>query len=100
MPPLHAAGGDHDRRRDLDAALDVHLEWLAPTAASAGDAQPDDQLRTEALGLTPRQARELGAADPAGEAEEVLDHRRVGGLTAWHVVFEDQRREPVRGGVD
>ena len=68
-----------------------------PTAL---DATQDHQLGPEALRLTTGQTRELGTTDPVGKAEEVLDHRRVRGLTAGHIPVAHDRRQAVGGGVD
>jgi hypothetical protein len=45
-------------------------------------------------------ARELGTADPGGEAEIVLDPARRSRLTAQRGALDDQRVEPLRGTVD
>ena len=46
------------------------------------------------------EAGQLGATDPVREAEEVLDHRSVGGLAAGNITVDDDGRESVRGGID
>ena len=45
----------------------------------------DQELGAEALGLAPREPRQLRAADPVDEAEEVLDQRGVRRLAARQV---------------
>ena len=49
--------------------------------------------------LGDRAADELGAADPTGKAEVVLDPPRRSGLAAEHAAFDDQGLEPLRGAV-
>ena len=97
--PVHPRRGDHHVRGHLVAAGDVELRALGRHPA-AGHAAQQHQLGAEALGLAPRQPREVRALDAAGEAEEVLDLGGVGGLAARDVALDQQRREPVRGGVD
>jgi hypothetical protein len=107
---LHAvdfqAAPVHPRRRDqrpgAHRVVVRQLEAEAPVGVHVvpRDAVEQQQLGPEPLGLPTREARELGAADPAGEAEEVLDQRRVGSLAARHVALDDERREPVGRRVD
>ena len=68
--------------------------------AASPDPVQEHQLGPESLGLAPGEAGELGAADPVGEAEEVLDAGGVGGLAARHVAIEDGGLEAVGGGID
>jgi hypothetical protein len=53
----------------------------------------------ELAGLRYRAAGQLGAADPAGKAEVVLDPARRSGLAAEHGALDDQGLEPLRGAV-
>ena len=68
--------------------------------AASPDPVQEHQLGPEALGLAPGEAGQLGAADPVGEAEEVLDAGGVGGLAAWDVAIEDGGVETVGGRID
>ncbi len=45
-------------------------------------------------------ARELGAGDPRGKAEVVLDPSRRPGLAAERGALDDQRLEPFGGAID
>ena len=85
------------------AAIATGAVTSAPPATSSGslrvvlpgdDAAQKHELRSEALGLAAGEPRELGAADPVGETEEVLDQRRVRRLPARHVTVEHQVYSP------
>jgi len=58
------------------------------------------ELGAELFRLPTGQPRELGAADPLGEAEKVLDPRRVRGLAPGYIPVADERRQAVGGRVD
>ena len=99
--PDHARGDERDPRLDLVAAAQRERERpVGPAAPAALDAAQHHELGAEALRLAAREPAQLGAADAVGEAEEVLDHRRVRGLAARHVLLDHEGGEPVRGGVD
>jgi len=75
--------------------------WLVVALEPAAlDALQEHQLGAEAFGLPTGQPRQLGTADPVREAEEVLDHGRVRGLSPGHIAVEHDRREAVGGRVD
>ena len=57
-------------------------------------------MGTEPLRLPAGEPRELRATDPAGEAEEVLDLRRVRRLPTGHVALEHDGPQAVGRGVD
>ena len=86
--------------RHLVAAVDLERRCAGSIARAADDAAQEDELRPEALCLPAREPRELGSADAIGEAEEVLDHRGVRGLSTRHVDLDHDRREPVGGGIN
>ena len=85
--------------RDLVAARQLRARQLARLQVAVDHPVQDQELGAEALRLPPGEPRELRAADALDEAEEVLDHRRVGRLAARHVRLGDGRRQPVRGPV-
>ena len=100
--PVHARRRQYDRRGHLRAVVEDQLDGLVVAVQPAArDAAQEHQLGAEAFRLPTGQPRQLGAADPVREAEEVLDHRRVRGLAARHVA--GRRRSSTRpsgGGVD
>ena len=94
--PIHAWSREDDGRRHLGVVLEDQPDrLLMPVHPAAADASHEQKFGAESLGLAARQPSELRAADPVGEAEEVLDHRRVRGLTARYVGVAYERREPV-----
>jgi len=99
-PPVHARRREHDPSGDLGAVFQHELDLLVVAVeAPAANAVQDHQLRAELLRLPPREARQLGAADPVRKPEEVLDQRRVRSLPARRVAFEHDRREAIRGRI-
>ena len=81
-PPNHSRGGDQNRRLHLVAAGHVDHKRAAHATATAGHTTQHEHLRAEPLRLAPRHPCQLGAPDPVGEAEEVLDQGCVRGLPA------------------
>ena len=90
-------GGDHDvgassyvaARRRRVARVSARVD-----AGCRSTPRRMIKLGAEALGLPPGEPRELGAADPVREAEEVLDQRGMRRLAAGDVALE---RRPSRG---
>ncbi len=81
-PPVARAGGQHDgARAKALAALELD-DVVAVLVRERVDALGSDDAHAEARGLHRRALRELGAGDPGGEAEVVLDARRGAGLAA------------------
>ena len=86
LAPVHAGGGEDDGGCDLVPAFHDEPDRLVGAVhAASPDAAQEHQLGAEPLGLAAGEAGELGAADPVGEAEEVLDARGVGRLAAGDV---------------
>ena len=122
-PRLHVGGRVVDARalellepRDvepavLDPAGDQHAARAEPRAVVQGDdavAAVDaerahraghTEARAEALRLKQRVPRELGARDPGGKPEIVLDPRARARLTARRERLGSEHFEPLRGGV-
>ncbi len=94
------AGGDHHRvAGDLAAVGELH----DPVGVLA--AQPDHLLGGEDLGaeaarLGDRAVGEVGACQPGGKAEVVLDQRAGAGLAAGRALLDDQRAQTLGGAVD
>ena len=99
LAPLHPGRRQRDLGRDRAAV--AQLEGDAPGAVAP---VPSTACRRRssapALRLAPGKPGQLGAADSLGKAEEVLDHRGVGGLPAGHLALEDHGREAVACRVD
>ena len=93
-PPLHPRRGERHVGGHLLVAVRAQPD-LAAVDRAAGNAREDHQLGPELLRLAACAARQLSSADALGEAEEVLDHRRVRSLAARHVALEHDRRQPV-----
>jgi len=68
--------------------------------AAARHATQHHELGAEALRLAACKPAQLGAPDPVGEAEEILDQRRVRRLPARHLLLDHDGGEAVRRGVD
>ena len=101
LAPVHARRGEGHLGGQLVAVLcDQRDRLVRAVHAAAPDPVQQHQLCAEALSLAAGLAGELRAADSLGKAEEVLDAVRVGGLPARNVAVEDNRRQPVGGGVD
>src|SRR5438874_10970964 len=58
------------------------------------------EFRPETIRLELRAVREIAAADPSREAEEVLNQRRCARLSARGIALQDHCIESFRSGVD
>ena len=70
-----------------------------PRASSERHLLHGEQLRAEAARLVVRAAREVGAREPVGEAEVVLDPRALAGLAARRLALDEHRAQPLRRAV-
>jgi hypothetical protein len=98
-PPFHPGRHDDDVGAHLVAARQLGDRYRIRLEVTAHHPVEDQELGAEALRLPPGAPGQLGAADAVDEAEEVLDHRRVTGLTTGHVGLSDGGPEAVRGAV-
>ncbi len=71
-----------------------------PFARSAGDVARGEDLGAELDGLPAGPVGELGAGHAVGEAEVVLDPRRLAGLAAGRLPLDQQGAQPLRRAVD
>ena len=72
----------------------------ALAARSATDLARQQEVGAEHPGLLVAALGQLGPADPAREAEVVADQRARAGLAADRLALDDQRAQPLGGGVD
>ena len=93
-------GRDDDRPgRDLAAIGEVHDAFVAP-ALQAGGGLGEHHVRAEHPGLLARPAGELMSADAVREAGVVPDHRAVSSLAAGNTLFQHDRLQALRCGID
>src|SRR6185437_9089897 len=97
-PVLGARREQHSARCDLAVVLEPDEMPTVPRL------QGESAVRrrgasVELARLGDRAARELGAADPGGKAEVVLDPSGRAGLAAERGALDDQGVEPLRGAV-
>src|SRR5947209_1422528 len=94
------AGGDHAAPcAKLPAAAQVQLESALGPRLGADDLNPHEDLGAEAQRLLVGAAGQFAAADPLREAGVVLDPRARTRLAAGCHALENDRAQPLRGGV-
>src|SRR5438309_3138205 len=100
QPPVLRAGGQHDgASRDFVSLLELYE--VAPVSRLERDcAIRSGRTHAELPRLGHGAARELGAADPGGEAEVVLDPARRSGLAPERGALDDERVESFGRAVD
>ena len=94
-------GGDDDRAGErVLAVVEVDADEPLGAARELDRAVEARQDRVEAPRLQRRLARQLGAGDPGGEAEVVLDPRARPGLAAGRPRLGHERPQPLGPAVD
>ena len=86
-------------RRDVGAVREAHDARRAAPVEADGAARRQ-QLGAEAACLRRRPVREVGAREPGGEAEVVLDPRALSRLAAGRLPLDDDRPQALRRAVD
>src|SRR5437764_14995514 len=95
------AGGDHAAPcAKVPAAAQVQLEAALGPRLGADDLDPDEDLGAEAQRLRVGAAGQFAPADALREAGVVLDPRARARLAARGHAFENDRAQPLGGGVD
>ena len=99
--PVGDAGREHDtRERSPRRRRRSQTTCRSPSVRSSVDLARQHELRPEDPRLLVGALRELGAADAAREAEVVADQRARARLAADRLALDDERAQPLRGGVD
>ncbi len=98
-PAVGDAGGHEQRVPGQLGAVGERHDALRPARLERADLLDREQLGAEAARLVVRAAREVGAREPVGEAEVVLDPRGLAGLAAGRLALHEHGAQALRGAV-